>query len=136
MYHTYIGELEKLVEQVRSWVSKFKVAHDRKEMRDRAIQNFKKAQAKFEKISANKSKASKYAEECKKSNEEAIMAFKHMESQSRQLYNLIEELLNERRSTLNVILGEYMTKSHMFHKKANAKFQTLSSIDAEGHTTQ
>ena len=43
MYHNYIASLEQTVEQVRSWATKFRVVHDRKEMRERALADFNKA---------------------------------------------------------------------------------------------
>ena len=64
------------------------------------------------------------------------MAFTHLESQNRQLYDMMEDLMRDKHETLNAIVGQYMTKSHMFHKKANQSFQTLSSMDTEGHTAQ
>lgn len=48
---------------------------------------------------------------------------------------MIDELLTEKHVTLNRIVADYMQKCHIFHKKANQSFQTLSSIDAEGHKT-
>lgn len=41
--------------------------------------------------------------------------------------------MQERHVTLNGIVGNYMRDSHKFHKKANETFQTLSSMDVEGH---
>ena len=41
--------------------------------------------------------------------------------------------MRDKHEVLNKIVIDYMTKSHMFHRKANQKFQTLSSIDTEGH---
>jgi len=39
----------------------------------------------------------------------------------------------DKHEVLNGIVADYMSKSYMFHKKANQSFQTLSSIDSEGH---
>jgi len=43
--------------------------------------------------------------------------------------------MTEKHETLNRIVADYMVKCHMFHKKANQSYQTLSSIDTEGHKT-
>lgn len=43
--------------------------------------------------------------------------------------------MQDKHETLNSIVTQYVSKSHMFHKKANRTFQTLSSMDTEGHTT-
>lgn len=43
--------------------------------------------------------------------------------------------MTEKHVTLNKIVADYMQKCHLFHKKANSSFQTLSSIDTEGHKT-
>ena len=45
------------------------------------------------------------------------------------MVDLIEELHRDKHENLNKIVADYMRKSYMFHKKANASFQTLSSID-------
>ena len=63
------------------------------------------------------------------------MEFSRLEQQNSQLAELIDELLTEKHVTLNKIVADYMLKCHMFHKKANGTFQTLSSIDTEGHKT-
>ena len=104
-------------------------------MRERAIQNFNKAHIAFEKKATSKSQAPKQLEERKKAEQAARLAFTHLESQNRQLYDLMEELMAERHVTLNKIVGEYMVESHKFHKKANQTFQSLSSMDVEGHKT-
>jgi hypothetical protein len=45
----------------------------------------------------------------------------------------MDELMVDKHEVLNGIVADYMSKSYMFHKKANHSFQTLSSIDSEGH---
>lgn len=87
----------------------------------------------YEKKKQNNSQAAKHLEELRKLEGSARLAFTHLESQNRQLCELIADLTNDKSTVLNGIVGDYMQKSHLFHRKANQQFQTLSSIDAESH---
>ena len=49
----------------------------------------------------------------------AKIAFSFLESQNSSLVDLIDELMRDKHEVLNKIVIDYMTKSHMFHKKAN-----------------
>lgn len=44
------------------------------------------------------------------------MAFTHLESQNKNLMDLIDELMRDKFETLNKIVSQYMMKSFMFHK--------------------
>ena len=82
MYHNYIASLQQTVEQMHAWAAKFKVANDRRQMRETALKNFNKVHLAYEKKCANKSQAPKVLKERKDAEQEARLAFTHLESQN------------------------------------------------------
>ena len=66
MYMGYITALEETVKSVRTWSNKFKIAEDRKSIRQKAMKDFQKVFQTFEKKRTNPSQAPAKLEEVRK----------------------------------------------------------------------
>ena len=83
---------------------------------------------------ANPSNPQKQAE-LKVEEEEARSMQLHLETTTKALVEEIEELVRDKNQNLNIYVAKFLRSNMTFHKKANQQFQTLSSIDTEGHKT-
>ena len=101
---------------VRNFSNKYRICDDRKKIRDDAVKAFTKHRTAYEKKQAS---APSKLEEINRLHGQARLAFTHLETQNKNLMDLIDELMRDKYDTLNKIVADYMMKSFMFHKKAN-----------------
>ena len=59
----------------------------------------------------------------------------HLETTTKALVDEISEIVRDKNQNLNLYVAKFLRSNMNFHKKANQQFQTLSSIDTEGHKT-